>query len=503
MENTNISKGISIVENEITHTNEISTEFSLPDYIGEIRKLLVCKAQALPESRYVSDEKIELGGTLTYLLIYSDDEGVLCASPLNTPYEIEIPARLSGGTVFTSTEVDSVITKVNAPRKLTIKSRLKTRVTSIKNTPYEENISPKSSAEELFLERKTDDVPGFELLPCKLENIKISDKLEVGEGKAPKPIWCDATLWVDEVKAQNKSLLVKGVVLVKCVCQGEDGAIVELHKSLPFGEELECENSKAGDTARAQGRCVSLSISGDSTGEQLFFDIELELEGCVLKRQTTRITQDCYSTVCDSDVSYKDVELADVVKMGSYSFTVQEGVKRKNNEIKEIITEIAHPVWEKTEIKGNKMYLLGKVIVAVIGKSEAKENGVEEYLSESYEIPYKYELDTGRELSNYLVNAEVSCGKINTRYDGDKLQVSAELYPSLTIFEKTKVKAIDSATIHTDKKIEKNGSQVVVYFKKDSDTLWDIAKRYHTTMAGLKKENQIENDILPNSLIIG
>ena len=34
--------------------HEVSEEFSLPDYVPEIRKLLVVRACALPESKYIS-----------------------------------------------------------------------------------------------------------------------------------------------------------------------------------------------------------------------------------------------------------------------------------------------------------------------------------------------------------------------------------------------------------------------------------------------------------------
>ena len=35
---------------------------------------------------------------------------------------------------------------------------------------------------------------------------------------------------------------------------------------------------------------------------------------------------------------------------------------------------------------------------------------------------------------------------------------------------------------------------IVIYFAEESDTLWDIAKRYHTTTAEIAQVNKIDED---------
>ena len=41
-------------------THDVSEEFTLPDYVSEVRRVLVTRAQVLPESKYLSDTQ---GGT--------------------------------------------------------------------------------------------------------------------------------------------------------------------------------------------------------------------------------------------------------------------------------------------------------------------------------------------------------------------------------------------------------------------------------------------------------
>ena len=68
-------------------SSDVSEEFVLPDYVPEVRRVLFTRAQALPESKYISGDTVDFGGTVTYLIIYTDDEGRLCSVPLSSTYE--------------------------------------------------------------------------------------------------------------------------------------------------------------------------------------------------------------------------------------------------------------------------------------------------------------------------------------------------------------------------------------------------------------------------------
>ena len=113
-------------------THEVSEEFNLPDYVSEIRKLLHVRTGVLPESKYVSDQGegtgVELGGTVTYTLIYTDDEGNLCSLPLSSTYEAKAVINGHPTTVLADTYVDGVSPRVLAPRKITLKTKMKSRI---------------------------------------------------------------------------------------------------------------------------------------------------------------------------------------------------------------------------------------------------------------------------------------------------------------------------------------------------------------------------------------
>lgn len=487
---------LSYISGDTTVSHDVSEEFSLPDYTPEVRKILAVKAQALPESKYVSDTQngatVEFGGTVTYCIIYTDDEGKLVSTPLSSNYEARSPISQNTTNVFIDTEVDSVSCRVNAPRKLTLKSRLKSRIMTTSENEIEENITPKSSADEFFIERMSETVKTVSIKTSSMQNIHIADKFDMGEIKEIRPIMCDASVIISESKAQPSYVSVKGEVNVKCVCDTPDG-IVTLSKTMPLSEEIETDGAEVGDNARCVARCVSLSISNEQNDEanQLFFDVSLEIECEVMKNEENILTKDCYCTKYESEPTYKDIELYSVLKNANASFTLSESIKRKTKDVYEIIDTIANPLYEKTEIKGGKALILGKLAVNVIGKTAPNENDESEFLSEDYEIPFKYECDIAKSNSEPITRATFGIGNINARYDTDKFYCTAELFPSVSILGKDKTTILDTSVLKKDKEFKNNASCVRVYFPKDGDILWEVAKKYHTTSKKIMEENSL------------
>ena len=508
--NTEEVKGNTLLRlvSDSTIGGEGGDEFSLPDYVPEIRKLLYVKARALPESKYISDSgentTIELGGTLTYLVIYTDDEGELRALPLSCPYEAKGTLMSHPTEIFIDTVVDSVSTRVNAPRKITIKCRLKNRVLGWEEREEKEKIDGKTVADELFIERLSTSVKTASLKQISMQGVKLSDKLDIEAAAQVNPIWCDADLSIRDVKAQNNIVSVRGDVSVKCVCES-GGETVILTKKLPLAEEIDAKGATAGDMARVSGRCVSLAISNGQSGdtESLFFDLDCELEGAFSRNTELQLTRDCYSTRCESEERYKEIDVYSMLKAQNTSFTVNESAKRKSRELNEIIDIMWDPVYEKTEIKSGKAVHQCKLNVTLIGKGEKNEDGEFEYVSEACELPVKFATDLGKYDGELIFCCQVSASNVSARLDNDKVQISAELYPSVEIIEKNKVTILDSSVLKKDKEIKKEAGSVRVYFPKEGDTLWEIAKKYHATVSALKEQNDIsEGSVIDKKSLI-
>lgn len=497
---------LALTQDMVT-SHDVSEEFSLPDYVPEIRKLLCTRAQVLPESKYINESgakgTLEWSGTVTYLLIYTNDEGELCSLPLSSTYEASTPLNDTPSQVFIDTAVDGVTARVVAPRKISLKARMKSKIAVWSSIDTEERIDNKSSADELFIERQEMVAPAISQKQISQGDIRVSDKLDMQGLQSPTPLWCDAFITVSDAKAQSGTVSVRGNIRIKCVCEN-GGDFVTLTKTVPLAEEIPAEGALTGDKARVSPRCVSLTISNEQNDEsgQLFFDLTCELEGEITRNADYRLVRDCYSTKYETEEEYRVIDIYSSTKAQGTPFTINESIKRKSKDMDEIIDVICDPVYEKTEFKGGRALLCGKLCLTVIGQN-IKESE-REYMSESYELPFKYAVDIGAGDKEYIARCNIHTDEVTARLEGDKLIVNAQIFPALEIIEKAREKILSSSVQKKDKEIKKDASCVRIYFPKEGDTLWEIAKKYHTTTARLKEQNDISAEGLESikSLII-
>ena len=492
------ARNLTRISDDTQTNHEVSEEFSLPDYVPEIRKLLLIRAQALPESKYISEssspKSLEIGGTVTYSIIYTSEDGSLCALPLSSAYETKMPIS-ANGQVLVDTEVESCNARVTAPRKLTVKTKLRSRILGFSEESVEETITPRSSADEMYVERKTKEIESVSVLPITLQNVRMSEKIDTSGLTAVKPIWCDASVILSDVKIQNGSVCVRGEAVVKCLCASLEGERT-LVKSVPVVEEIEAEDAKINDFATVVPRCVSLSISNSENQDEneLFFELECEFSGEVIRNSSLEIVKDAYSTKNEMVSSYKEIDIYRGLKSQNASLTVSEALKRQKPEISKIIEIIADPVYEKAEIKGNKIQLLGKLFASVIGKTEPNGEGECEYLSETYELPIKYETDIARTGGDVIARCTLLLGNMSARYDSERVYITAEVMPSYSVYERTWESVLDKGSINKDVEYKRDDSCVRVYFPKENESLWDVAKRYHAPVNALAEKNGISRD---------
>lgn len=500
MNTTENTKGATLITVccDTTVTHDVSEEFTLPDYVNEVRRVLTTRAQVLPESKYIADSQggtnLDFGGTVTYFVIYTDDEGKLCSTPLSSNYETSTILKSNPYEIFIDTIPDSVTTRVSAPRKLTVKTRFKSRILGYEKKEICESIAQKSSADELYIERLYKELDSISIATSSLQGIKISDKFDTGSLSSLRPVLCDANAILNDVKSSNGSISCRGEVLVKCICEN-DGELVTLTKSTPIYEEVSLDGAMTGDCAKANIRCVSLSISSEEsdTGAQIFFDTVCEIDCEALKNDQISLTRDAYSTKHPMEAKYKDIDVYSLLNASSSSFSISEAVKRKSKDAIEIVDVLLDPVFEKADSKGDKICFIGRLGATVIGKSLA--DGTE-YICESYDIPFKYECDAKKACESFICRASFGASLTSVKYTDDKFSINAEIYPSVMAIEKTSVCVLDTAILKKETEFKKDASCVRVFFPKDGDVLWEIAKRYHTTGSKIIEQNSLTSESL-------
>ena len=115
--------------------SEVTCEVSLPDYRPEVKRLVRVSATVSPPARYVGAANTELSGSVDICILYTGNDGALYSMSHTTPYRIGIPTELPVDVVLGDGLVcdadllpEPCNARVLAPRKLSVKCRLRARV---------------------------------------------------------------------------------------------------------------------------------------------------------------------------------------------------------------------------------------------------------------------------------------------------------------------------------------------------------------------------------------
>ena len=123
-----------------TVTGDFGGELIMPDYYPEIRKIVTVRASAIPDSKYIHDNELETGGTLSFDVLYIGDDQTLSCVPYVTEYS-QVTTVPDGVISADCINVESVAEGISArplgPRKISLKARVKNRIS------YDKYVIPK------------------------------------------------------------------------------------------------------------------------------------------------------------------------------------------------------------------------------------------------------------------------------------------------------------------------------------------------------------------------
>ena len=109
----------------------------------------------------------------------------------------------------------------------------------------------------------------------------------------------------------------------------------------------------------------------------------------------------------------------------------------------------------------------------------------DEYATHDLLLPFRYETD-GEGGEPMLTAADVQTVSVRSRVDGGRLGLECEMAVSARICVAQKLVALSEAVF--GETLEKP-AEMVVAFPERGETLWSLAKRYHTPIAALAKLN--------------
>ena len=298
---------ITVVGKDIKVTHDTGGDFTLPDYLPPVSRLLRAECSIIPEGVYLKEGSsgitAQFGGTAIFTVMWADSDGVPWSTTLDSNYESATVIGQSAPTrCMVDTKTENVYCRVAAPRKLSLRSRLVSRILTL----AEEETTPNSDGATYEMQQQEETTVHFyrgfgqDLQATYTEETMISE-----DGSPVRPVFCTANIVTNECRQTGSTIRARGDIFLTCVYDRDDG-LYETTKKIPFDELIDLDGTPETDNlqCRVTGTITSLNVTADESGIRA--DIAYDLYAEATENLPVPITSDAYSCTMPSVCTYRD-----------------------------------------------------------------------------------------------------------------------------------------------------------------------------------------------------
>jgi len=494
--------------------NDLEADFVLPDYLGDIKRIVSYDASPLIKGSYISGDEIEYDGEVIYTVIYVTAENMLRSVIFSEDFDGNVKASdyAEDAAVDFEPEIQNLTLRVTGPRKLTMKGKLKTSVRVMKKLCMEPEISGSRTIEdEMKLERRISEVQSAKILNSLDSDIKLSEEFELSpsEKSIEDIIRCDVSINISECKALKDKAMFKGTALVRCFYvtvneNGEEG-YSSVVRSFPISNlsDLPACTEECACIAKAHTGKVRAEIIKNESGEGrgIKLDVTYDITMTCSLNEPMIVTEDIFSTEYECDYEYREREVTRYIKTVNTSFSANLSKSREElgaSDAEEIL--FADVRLDKNRIAveaGAKPVYNGEASVTVLYNTAGGEAGGCTFVS-----PVRLVLDNVEAAEDYECKLYAKVTGCTARSDKNEIHADIEVAVSAMIFAKEKRSSVITVNMYTDKRLGASKYPITLCYPEKGEGLWEIAKRYHVSLSSLSAANGISDGIVSQSVLV-
>lgn len=496
MENTEREGAFATVQREGCYepiVTECSVDHVLPDYMPEIRRILRVEARPHKGGKYPDSEKIEFTGSCAYTLLYADGEGKLSSVNLTADYSFHCPYRSDKEpTAYCDTRIESTLCRLTGPRKISLKSVLKSRVHLL----LPEELPSIEGEEGLVL------LPFHtscrRILPSEGHALSLGDTFTVEGCSAEelRPLLSDARLAVREVKVEEGSVRVRGEAFVRLLLTKEDGTPLSYPCRIPFDEEMAIEGVTPAEAVLANGEIYSidLSIGEGEGGASVEIGCEGEFSFLRLAELPIEGVRDAYSPLYPTSIKEKPISLCRILGCFNGIFSVGGRGSLPEEAVASIPDGEGGVTSARIEVENGRAVLYGEIKARLLLKNaphgEEAESG---FFAYEHTFPFRIETDIRlceEEFPRFDIDCEVLY--LRPRIERDGIAIDAEISAKVLAFCEDNFTFVSKITTDKENPYPKREDEIAVLYPEEGESLWSLGKRVHRSPEALCRLNGIE-----------
>lgn len=463
----------------------------VPDVKPDVLSIVSANGNVCMHKKEIQDGKVNLDGSINAYVIYIADDEKSSMRAINTSIDfsktIEMKEIKTNMQLECKTELTNIECRILNGRKISLKSNLQLMLTaySKENIEYVDSIEDRSDMQLL--------------------NEKITINSLIGSGSTK--VYAKDTVSIDNVdnlseimnveillankenKISYNKILTKADAVFKIMYMTDDSRINTVNATIPVMGFIDMQDVNEDNICDVSYELKNIVVKPNNVEEHsVHVEAEIEIFCFVYKKQEINMIQDMYSKTMELTYNQKSVKVIKEKEEINEIFNLRKQERIEEIRQNKIYDVEVRPTIISNQVEDGKVVYQGEInLVFVYAEENTSRINVKtlvepfDFTVTSQSITKKSKIETSVEMSK----------KDFVLMPDNSIDIKIDLNFKLNVIKECEIKLIESVN-ETETK-NKESFSIIIYYAKVGDTLWNIAKRFGSTVDEIVKVNSIEN----------
>lgn len=489
----------------ITHQFFVDEDFNVPDMKRDVKRTVMSKGEIQTDTIRYTENYIVITGKILFKILYVTDEGETKIQSLEgkIPFEEKVYTEESPGrNLFVKRTETELNVQVIHSRKLNMKAVTDLEICS----DGESTVEILSDAEaDVPMYKKFEEKQILCLNTIKQDSYRIKEEITIGgTGETIGEIlWCDVMNRRLDTRIGEDEMMFQGELMVFCFYESVDGKYDWTTQLVPYQGKINCYRAKESMYHQVFPQITEIFTETrmDEDGEMRVLGIEatLEMRIIIYEENNVKILDDMYSLEQTCEIMREEKQMERLVMQNHSRCKVVERLSLP--EIKDDILQICHSSG-KIQIENAIVEEKGLQIEGILHISflYVKPDDVVPFDVWQGMIPFSCTMDCNEVCDEMTYDLYGNVEQLSISLLGsDEVEVKAAVSVESFMKKTIEIQNIENVLLRpVDKKERENMPGIIGYIAKEGDKLWNLAKKYNTTVENIIKINNLEKMELEN-----
>lgn len=480
----------------------VELDYILPDYYPDIFKLVKCCVTTMIVSYSVNGDSVsyELAADIKILYCSEQSNTMQCISQkMNYSKTVQMGKSCIKPSVTICPKTDYVNCRVVNQRRLDMRGAISVKI-SITGESSQEVIS------DIFgmnVQMKKMPVEYAAKKITASRTVSVSEEVDLNMSKPPviSVIRSSAVLSATDKKIISGKLIVKGEAALNVLYTCE-GGLETMQFTLPYSQIVDMDGLSEEYQCSVRAQTASLDItptaSADGDARKLQCELNILLECSAVKVVATELVTDVYSTAYKCDFSSSPLKIQQCPTSLNELFQEKTTIENSEGTIECVYDAwcIAKNINSRVDPETKSLIISGMIQYCVMIKSE---NAMAAMLEKDEAFEHTIQIDEISQFSHAEPVVEtVSCSY--TLSSSNAVSLKSDIRITGCLYTSSGCEAVTEVGFDEETKITRDGDYALkLYYGVENEDIWEIAKKYCTSVSAIMEENDLESDRLTQS----